>query len=168
LQARLAKALRPFVAMLAVTAFVTAPADCPGRPTASTIIARKPKRSWQNIESIQCCICEHAFEAEDMAAVPGLCRPDLLAVLLARRTLPRSVQAAWADRARRCPDALGKVLPQPRYAAWTRRPRSDITSRVMSAGLVALVIGLIYVCQTTAAHANELLADALWKVFFMR
>ena len=29
--------------------------------------------------------------------LPGLCRPDLLAVLLARRALPRSLQAACAD-----------------------------------------------------------------------
>ena len=46
-------------------------------------IARKPKRSWQNIEAIQCCICEHTFEPEDMAVLPRLCRTDLLAVLFA-------------------------------------------------------------------------------------
>ena len=34
--------------------------------------------------------------------LPGLCRPDLLAVLFARRALPRSLQAACANSARRC------------------------------------------------------------------
>ena len=34
--------------------------------------------------------------------LPRLCRADLLAVLLARRALPRSLQAACADSARRC------------------------------------------------------------------
>src|SRR5260370_22754008 len=38
-------------------------------------IARKPKRSWQNLESIQCCICEQSFEPEDMASCPAYAGP---------------------------------------------------------------------------------------------
>src|SRR6202044_342938 len=50
-----AKALSPFVALL--VALVAAPmiAFATG---GKYYIARKPKRSWQNLEAIQCCICE--------------------------------------------------------------------------------------------------------------
>ncbi len=36
----------------------------------------------------------------------------------------------------------------------------------VSAGLVGLVLGLIYLQTSAAVHADELLADVLWKVFF--
>jgi signal transduction histidine kinase/CheY-like chemotaxis protein/purine-cytosine permease-like protein len=67
-----AKALAPFVAL--IVAFVTAPliAYATG---GKYYIARKPKRSWQNIEAIQCCICEHTFEPEDMASCPAYAGP---------------------------------------------------------------------------------------------
>ena len=63
-----AKALAPFVAL--TTAFVVAPliAYATG---GKYYIARKPKRSWQTAEAIKCCICEHAFEPEDMASCPA-------------------------------------------------------------------------------------------------
>ena len=51
-----AKALSAFVAL--AVAFVTAPLIA-WATDGPYYIARKPKRSWQNLESIQCCICEH-------------------------------------------------------------------------------------------------------------
>ncbi len=67
-----AKALAPFVALL--TAFVTAPAIAYATK-GKYYIARKPKRSWQNLETIKCCICEHSFEPEDMASCPAYSGP---------------------------------------------------------------------------------------------
>ncbi len=118
-----AKALSAFVAL--AVAFVTAPLIA-WATDGKYYIARKPKRSWQNLEAIQCCICEHAFEPEDMAVLPGLCRPDLLAVLLARRALPRSLQAAWRGSARRSRTRWARCCRSRSTPASTRS--SDIIS----------------------------------------
>ena len=67
-----AKALSPFVAL--TVAFVTAPLIA-WATDGKYYIARKPKRSWQNLEAIQCCICEHSFEPEDMASCPAYAGP---------------------------------------------------------------------------------------------
>ncbi|WP_213261880.1 hypothetical protein, partial [Bifidobacterium animalis] len=63
-------------------------------------------------------------------------------------------------------DALGKVMPQPIYARLNSQLGHYLGVFAVSAGLVALVLGLIYLQTTAAVHANELLADVLWKVFF--
>ena len=55
--------------------------------------------------------------ARGHGVVPGLCRPDLLAVLLARRALPRSLQAACADP--------GAGFRNPRQAAAAADLRAD-------------------------------------------
>ena len=88
-----AKALSAFVAL--AVAFVTAPLIA-WATDGKYYIARKPKRSWQELEAIQCCICEHSFEPEDMASCPAYAGPICSLVLLAGCTLPRSLQAACA------------------------------------------------------------------------
>src|SRR6201990_3055725 len=103
-----AKALSPFVAL--TVAFVAAPviAFATG---GKYYIARKPKRSWQNLQAIQCCICEHTFEPEDMASCPAYAGP---------------ICSRWCSLDARChdlckphariqaqiSDTLGKLLPQ--------------------------------------------------------
>ncbi|WP_375783843.1 ATP-binding protein [Bradyrhizobium sp. Pha-3] len=157
-----AKALSAFVAL--AVAFITAPLIA-WATGGKYYIARKPKRSWQNIESIQCCICEHAFEPEDMAACPAYAGPIC--------SLCCSLDARCHDLCKphgrigaQVSDALGKVMPQPIYARINSQLGHYLGVFAVSAGLVALVLGLIYLQTTAAVHANELLADVLWKVFF--
>ncbi|WP_298367905.1 ATP-binding protein [uncultured Bradyrhizobium sp.] len=157
-----AKALSAFVAL--AVAFITAPLIA-WATDGKYYIARKPKRSWQNIESIQCCICEHAFEPEDMAACPAYAGPIC--------SLCCSLDARCHDLCKphgrigaQVSDALGKVMPQPIYARINSQLGHYLGVFAVSAGLVALVLGLIYLQTTAAVHANELLADVLWKVFF--
>lgn len=157
-----AKALSAFVAL--AVAFIAAPLIA-WATDGKYYIARKPKRSWQNIESIQCCICEHAFEPEDMAACPAYAGPIC--------SLCCSLDARCHDLCKphgrigaQVSDALGKVMPQPIYARLNSQLGHYLGVFAASAGLVALVLGLIYLQTTAAVHANELLADVLWKVFF--
>ncbi|MGX1108646.1 MULTISPECIES: hybrid sensor histidine kinase/response regulator [Bradyrhizobium] len=157
-----AKALSAFVAL--AVAFVTAPLIA-WATDGKYYIARKPKRSWQNIESIQCCICEHAFEPEDMASCPAYAGPIC--------SLCCSLDARCHDLCKphgrigaQVSDALGKVMPQPIYARINSQLGHYLGVFAVSAGLVAIVLGLIYLQTTAAVHANELLADVLWKVFF--
>jgi len=135
-----AKALAPFVAL--VVAFVTAPliAFATG---GKYYIARKPKRSWQNIEAIKCCICEHTFEPEDMASAPPMPARRLLTVLLADARCHDLCSRMRGSR-RRSPKPSGKMLPQPIYARSIRSLATILGVFAVSAGLVGLTLGLIY------------------------
>ncbi len=158
-----AKALSPFVALIA--AFITAPLIA-WATDGKYYIARKPKRSWQNIEAIQCCICEHSFEPEDMASCPAYAGPicSLCCSLDARchdLCKPHArIQAQVAE-------TLGKLLPRPIYARINSQLGHYLGVFAVSAGLVALTLGMIYLQTSATVHADNLqLSEVLWKVFF--
>ncbi len=158
-----AKALSPFVALLVALAVAPLIAFATG---GKYYIARKPKRSWQNLEAIQCCICEHTFEPEDMASCPAYAGPicSLCCSLDARchdLCKPHArVQAQVSE-------TLGKLLPQPIYARINSQLGHYLGVFAVSAGLVALTLGLIYL-QTSASVDvdHRLLSEVLWKAFF--
>jgi signal transduction histidine kinase/ActR/RegA family two-component response regulator len=157
------KALAPFVALVA--AFVTAPAIAYATG-GKYYIARKPKRAWQNLPAIQCCICEHSFEPEDMASCPAYAGPicSLCCSLDARcHDLCKPHARAQAQVAK----TLGKILPQPIYARINSQLGNYVFVFLISAGLVGLTLGMIYLQTSAAVPADNLqLSDVLWKVFF--
>ena len=158
-----AKALSAFVAL--AVAFVTAPLIA-WATDGKYYIARKPKRSWQNLESIQCCICEHSFEPEDMASCPAYAGPicSLCCSLDARC---HDLCKPHARIGAQVSETLGKMLPEPIYPRINSQFGHYLGVFAVSAGLVGLTLGLIYL-QTSATIAvdNLLLSDVLWKVFF--
>src|ERR1700704_643060 len=158
-----AKALAPFVAL--AVAFVTAPLIA-WATDGKYYIARKPKRSWQNLEAIPCCICEHSFEPEDMASCPAYAGPicSLCCSLDARC---HDLCKPHARIGAQVSETLGKMLPEPIYARINSQFGHYLGVFAISAGLVGLTLGLIYL-QTSATVAvdNLLLFDVLWKVFF--
>jgi len=129
-------------------------------------IARKPKRSWQNLPAIQCCICEHSFEPEDMASCPAYAGPicSLCCSLDARC---HDLCKPHARIQAQVSSTFGKLLPQPIYARINSQLGQYIGVFLISAGLVGLTLGLIYLQTSAAVHADNLqLSDVLWKVFF--
>jgi len=158
-----AKALSAFVAL--AVAFIAAPLIAYATD-GKYYIARKPKRSWQNIEQIQCCICEHSFEPEDTASCPAYAGPicSLCCSLDARcQDLCKPHARAQAQMS----EAVGKLLPKPIYAKINSQLGHYLGVFVCSAGLVALTLGLIYLQTSASVHAdNMLVSNALWKVFF--
>jgi signal transduction histidine kinase/ActR/RegA family two-component response regulator len=146
-------------------AFVTAPliAYATG---GKYYIARKPKRSWQNLEAIQCCICEHSFEPEDMASCPAYAG----AICSLCCSLDARCHDLCKPHARiqaQVSETLGDRLPQPIYALINSQLGHYLGVFAVSAGLVGLTLGLIYLQTSPAVHADNLqLSDALWKVFF--
>ncbi|MBH5370802.1 hybrid sensor histidine kinase/response regulator [Bradyrhizobium glycinis] len=158
-----AKALSAFIALAA--AFLTAPLIA-WATDGKYYIARKPKRSWQNIEAIQCCICEHSFEPEDMASCPAYAGPicSLCCSLDARC---HDLCKPHARFQAQVSETLGRLMPQPIYARINSQVGHYIGVFVVSAGLIALVLGLIYLQTSASVHGdNELVSDVLWKVFF--
>ncbi len=89
-----AKALSAFVAL--AVAFIAAPLIA-WATDGKYYIARKPKRSWQNLEVDPVLYLRAFIRTGGHGLLPGLCRTDLFAVLFTRRALPRSLQAAWTD-----------------------------------------------------------------------
>ncbi|MGA2054585.1 MAG: ATP-binding protein [Bradyrhizobium sp.] len=157
-----AKALSPFVAL--TVAFLTAPliAYATG---GKYYIARKPKRSWQNLEAIQCCICEHTFEPEDMASCPAYAGPicSLCCSLDARC---HDLCKPHARIQTQVSETLGKLLPQPIYARINSHVGHYLGVFAVSAGLVGLTLCLIYLQTSATADVDQLvLSDVLWKVF---
>jgi signal transduction histidine kinase/CheY-like chemotaxis protein len=157
------KAFAPFVAL--AVAFVTAPVIAYATG-GKYYIARKPKRSWQNLPSLQCCICEHSFEPEDMAACPAYAGPicSLCCSLDARchdRCKPHAtIQAQVAE-------TLGEILPRPIHAAINSQLGHFIGVFLVATALVGLTLGLIYLQTAGEIHADAIrLSDLLWKVFF--
>jgi signal transduction histidine kinase/purine-cytosine permease-like protein/ActR/RegA family two-component response regulator len=157
-----AKALSAFVAL--AVAFIVAPLIA-WATDGKYYIARKPKRSWQNLEAIQCCICEHSFEPEDMASCPAYAGPicSLCCSLDARC---HDLCKPHARMQAQVSEALGKLMPQPVYARINSQLGHYLGVFAISAGLVGLTLGMIYLQTSTAVHENDLLANVLWKVFF--
>ena len=158
-----AKALSAFVAL--TVAFVAAPLIA-WATEGKYYIARKPKKGWQNIESIQCCICEHHFEPEDTTSCPAYAGPicSLCCSLDARC---HDLCKPHARIQAQISDTLGKLLPQPIYARINSQLGHYLGVFVVSAGLVALTLGLIYLQTSAVAPGDKLLvSDVLWKVFF--
>ncbi|XUM23376.1 hybrid sensor histidine kinase/response regulator [Bradyrhizobium oligotrophicum S58] len=157
------KALSTFVAL--GVALVTAPAIA-YLTGGKYYLARKPKRSWQDIEQIQCCICEHHFEPEDTASCPAYAGPicSLCCSLDARcHDLCKPHARAQAQVAA----ALSGMLPQSVLAKINSQLGHYVGVFLTSAGLVALTLGMIYL-ETSAALPGfkGIISDVLWKVFF--
>lgn len=158
-----AKALSPFVAL--IVALITAPLIA-WATDGKYYIARKPKRAWQNLPSIQCCICEHAFEPEDMAHCPAYAGPicSLCCSLDARC---HDLCKPHARIQAQVSEALGKLLPEPIYARINSQVGHYLGVFALSAGLVGLTLAMIYLQTSASVHADNLqLSDVLWKVFF--
>src|SRR5438128_9520116 len=147
-----AKALAAFVAL--TVAFVTAPVIA-WLTDGKYYIARKPKRSWANIESIQCCICEHYFEPEDMTSCPAYAGPicSLCCSLDARC---HDLCKPHARIQAQVSETLGKLLPQAVYARINSQVGHYLGVFAVSAGLVALVLGLIYLQTSATLHADKI------------
>src|SRR5947209_19354062 len=158
------KALAAFVAL--AVAFVTAPIIA-WLTDGKYYIARKPKRSWANIEAIQCCICEHTFEPEDMTSCPAYAGPicSLCCSLDARC---HDLCKPHARIQSQVSETLGKLLPEPIYARINSQLGHYLGVFIVSAGLVALTLGLIYLQTSATVHADKisLVSSLLWKVFF--
>ncbi len=113
-----AQALAPFVAL--GTALATAPALA-AWTRGRFYLARKPRAAWRHLAAIECCICAHPFEPEDMAHCPAyagpicslccsldarchdLCKPNARALVqgtaAAKALLPRRLGAALSRSA---------------------------------------------------------------------
>ncbi|MBA9070861.1 signal transduction histidine kinase/purine-cytosine permease-like protein/ActR/RegA family two-component response regulator [Methylobacterium sp. RAS18] len=159
-------ALQPFAPMLALaTAFAAAPAIA-FATGGKRYLARDPQTAWDRTE-ITCRVCEHPFEAEDMAQCPAYSGPIC--------SLCCSLDARCGDLCKphgrlevQAHHALARVLPA-RTAAWIGAPLGRYIALMLT---LITVIGLILVivhAGAAAAHPEhaETLRAALTSLFFI-
>ena len=115
------QALAPFVALgVALVAAPPIAALTKGR----YYLARKPRASWKHLRAKSAAAsASSSFEPEDMAYCPAYADADLLALLLARCPLPRSLQAEGA--------AAGAADRRARRGAAQRRLRRGSSPRIV-------------------------------------
>jgi signal transduction histidine kinase/CheY-like chemotaxis protein len=111
-------------------------------------------------------ICEHSFEPEDMASCPAYAGPicSLCCSLDARC---HDLCKPHARIQAQISETLGELLPKPIYARINSQLGHYLGVFAISAGLVGLTLGLIYLQTSASVHGDNLvLSDVLWKVFF--
>ena len=159
-------ALQPFAPMLALaTAFAAAPAIALATG-GKRYLARDPQTAWDR-EEITCRVCEHPFEAEDMAQCPAYSGPicSLCCSLDARcgdLCKPHGKLEAQAQ------GALGRIVPA-RTAAWIGAPLGRYLAVMLTlCAVIGLILGIVH-AGATIAHPEhrDFLRSALTSVFFI-
>jgi signal transduction histidine kinase/DNA-binding response OmpR family regulator len=129
-------------------------------------IARPSRTPWGGMTSVQCCICENAFEPEDVASCPAYAGPicSLCCSLDARC---HDMCKPHARMHEQLASGLTKILPK----SFGRRKLPHVVEFVLAFGmcllLVVLTVGLIGL-QIGADHRIDpaIVSNTLWKVFF--
>jgi signal transduction histidine kinase/CheY-like chemotaxis protein len=168
------QALASFVAL--AVAFVTAPAIAAATggkyylaraPDSTCCLARTPRKVDGTPTMVRCCICEHSFEAEDMAQCPAYSGPicSLCCSLEARCHDLCKPGSRFSDQ---IANWIGGALP-----GWmVRSINADISRFVGVLSLFAAIIGavLLFVYFQVSFESNvhkEILRSTLWTVFFI-
>ena len=116
---------------------------------------------------VQCTICEHHFEPEDVTTCPAydgtIC--SLCCSLDARCGDSCKPGAGYHEQLQQF---LGRLLPQPLLASLRSRLGHFLSLLALINGLSALLLSLIYFKTPVASVAEAtLLSVTLWKVFFI-
>ncbi|VFU09732.1 ATP-binding protein [Methylocella tundrae] len=129
-------------------------------------LARKPSQSLQAQGDIKCCICEHAFEPEDMAHCPAYAGPicSLCCSLDARCHDLCKPQARVGMQAK----ALARlILPKALHAQLDTQFMRYIGVFALSVGVIAVILSLVNLESGSGQEIGQtLVANVLWKVFF--
>ncbi|MEQ1944459.1 ATP-binding protein [Mesorhizobium sp. VNQ89] len=160
----MAAALAPYIAL--GSAFVFAPAIA-WATKGKYYLARKPRKSWRGKEGITCSICEHPFEAEDMAWCPAYAAPicSLCCSLDARCHDLCKPNASVREQAK---SLAGDLLP-----AWaveklgTRIGRFGL-AMASAVTFIGAILALVYTFATSVApETAEVVGGTVLVVFFV-
>ncbi len=158
------QSLAAFVAL--AVAFVTAPAIAfitGGR----FYLARPPRQDWSGHGVIRCSICEHPFEAEDMAHCPAY-SGAICSLCCSLETRCGDCCKPHARISVQTLNLLGRVLPD-----WiTRRLDTDVGRYLgvllLFASVIGAVLSLVYFQVSLDADApRQILRSSLWTTFFI-
>jgi signal transduction histidine kinase/CheY-like chemotaxis protein len=129
--------------------------------------ARPARQHWSGHGVIRCAICEHPFEAEDMAHCPAYSGP-ICSLCCSLETRCRDFCKPQARIAAQAFTLLRQILPE----QVIRRVNSDVGRYLgvllLFGGVIGSVLSLVYFQVSLDADApKELLRSTLWTVFFI-
>src|SRR5258706_14049713 len=129
------QALASFVAL--TVAFVTAPAIA-AATRGKFYLARTPRKLPDGQSMVRCCICEHPFEAEDMAQCPAYSGP-ICSLCCSLETRCRDACKPDARISRQVGAFVDRTLP-----AWAvKLLNNDVSQYVGVLSLFAIIIGSV-------------------------
>jgi signal transduction histidine kinase/CheY-like chemotaxis protein len=158
--------LQPLSAFLALgTAFFTAPAIAfwtKGR----FYFAREPK-GFGDHTKIRCAICEHHFEAEDMAHCPAYSGP-ICSLCCSLETRCRDFCKPHARLSQQTISFMSKLVPHPIIHQLNTDVGRYIGVLALFAGVIGSVLSLVYFQVSFDTHVGkDILKSTLWTVFFI-
>ena len=159
----LLQALAPFVAL--AVAFTAAPAIAVAT-RGRYYSARTPKTHWGK-SVVQCCICEHSFEHEDMAHCPVYAGPicSLCCTLDARCHDRCKVEARASDQILA---VLAAALPGWVVARLNSRVGHYLAILTMLASVIGGILAIIYFHARFESPAHgEAIRTTLWTLYFV-
>lgn len=130
-------------------------------------IARNPWQNWGQNQTIRCSICEHHFEAEDMAQCPAY-SGAICSLCCSLETRCRDCCKPDARISRQVIGVAERTLPD-----WMTRPLgSDVAHflgvLLLFAGAIATVLLFVYFQVSFDSVVNKaLLKSTLWTIFFI-
>lgn len=130
-------------------------------------IARQSASDWKSGQAIQCCICEHHFDSEDMARCPIYSGPicSLCCSLDARCVDSCKPDARLMEQLR---DFTAAFLPQKFASFLESRLARYLTVLTLVTALIGLVFWLIYFQSTLDRSLPAAqIAAVLWKLFII-
>jgi signal transduction histidine kinase/CheY-like chemotaxis protein/purine-cytosine permease-like protein len=130
-------------------------------------LARKPRAAWATLTTLQCSICEHAFEPEDMAHCPVYAGPicSLCCSLDARCHDGCKPHARFAEQAG---TILRAVLPTPAMRLLARPLGRFCVVSAVFAGSFGLFLTVIHGQAVRAGAADSAAFSAVfWQAFFL-
>jgi signal transduction histidine kinase/CheY-like chemotaxis protein len=137
--------------------------------------ARAPRHNWSGHAVIQCAICEHPFETEDMAHCPAYSGP-ICSLCCSLETRCRDFCKPQGRLSAQTFALLGRILPD----RLTRPLNTDVGRYLgvllLFGGVIGSVLSLVYFQSTLnvsldvatgSGPLKELLKSTLWTVFFI-
>jgi len=163
----LGAALQPLSAFLSlVVGFVMAPLIA-WATQGRFYVARAPRQSWNGQNVIPCSICEHHFEAEDMAHCPAY-SGAICSLCCSLETRCRDCCKPQARISNQLLAWFGEALPERAVRLLNTHVGRYLGVLLLFIVVIGAVLSLVYSLMSHDMNGpRDLLASTLWTVFFI-
>jgi signal transduction histidine kinase/CheY-like chemotaxis protein len=129
-------------------------------------VARTPRHNWNNQQKIRCSICEHHFEAEDMAHCPAYSGP-ICSLCCSLETRCRDFCKPEARISQQFIAWFGRALPRRIIRSLNTDVGHYLGVLSLFVGAIGSVLWLVYFEVSLVDDSKAVLRSALWTVFFI-
>jgi signal transduction histidine kinase len=130
-------------------------------------VARAPWQNWNGQEVIRCSICEHHFEAEDMAHCPAY-SGAICSLCCSLETRCRDFCKPQARISNQLLGWFGEALPERAVRLLNTHAGRYLGVLLLFVGVIGAVLSLVYFLISLDMDGQRaVLASTLWTVFFI-